>query len=120
MFDTKVTPGIFFGQLFNSRDTIHLAHLQTTSFAEHKALNEYYDTLLSLTDELIEVYFGMTKRWEIKIPSANYISPQAHLKTIRMYVESNRGILGTASHIQNIVDEIMALIDKTQYLLTLS
>ena len=34
--------GKFIGTLFQSRDMMHLQHLQTTSFAEHKALGAYY------------------------------------------------------------------------------
>ena len=47
-----MTPGKFIGTLFHSRDTMHIAHLQTTSFAEHKALNGYYNGILDLTDTL--------------------------------------------------------------------
>ena len=40
---TTIKPEIFIGQLFQSRDIMHLTHLQSTSFSEHKALNSYYD-----------------------------------------------------------------------------
>ena len=120
MAKSSVKPEIFFGVLFHSRDCMHLTHLQTMSFAEHKALNEYYDGILGLTDELIETYFGLIgKRLGIKIPQAEYINSQAHLKQLYSYIESNRDIF-EQSHIQNIIDEICALINKTQYLLTLS
>ncbi|MEN9389320.1 MAG: hypothetical protein RLY61_404, partial [Candidatus Parcubacteria bacterium] len=38
-----MTPSKFLGVLFQSRDIMHLTHLDTRSFAEHKALNAYYD-----------------------------------------------------------------------------
>jgi hypothetical protein len=99
---------------------MHLTHLQTLSYAEHKALNEYYDGILGLTDELIETYFGSVgKRVSIKIPQSEFINSQAHLKQLYSYIESNRNIF-EESHLQNIIDEICALINKTQYLLTLS
>jgi hypothetical protein len=120
MAKSSVKPEIFFGVLFHSRDCMHLTHLQTTSYAEHKALNKYYDGILDLTDSLIETYFGASgKRVSIKIPQSEYINAQAHLKQLYSYIESNRNIF-EESHIQNIIDEICALINKTQYLLTLS
>ena len=120
MAKSSVKPEIFFGVLFHSRDCMHLTHLQTTSYAEHKALNGYYDGILDLTDSLIETYFGASgKRVSIKIPQSEYINAQAHLKQLYSYIESNRSIF-EESHLQNIIDEICALINKTQYLLTLS
>jgi hypothetical protein len=115
-----VKPEVFFGVLFHSRDCMHLTHLQTLSYAEHKALNKYYEGILDLTDNLIETYFGLTgKKSSIKIPQSEFINAQAHLKQLYSYIESNRGIF-EESQLQNIVDEICALINKTQYLLTLS
>jgi hypothetical protein len=119
---TTVKPELVIGQLFQSRDTIHIAHLQTVNYAEHKALNKYYDSLLDLTDDLLETYFGtIGKRINIKIPASEYVNPQQHLKQLMEYVKKHRGVFGTENtHIQNIVDEILALIAKTLYLLTLS
>jgi len=34
--------------LFNARTNAHIAHLQTRSFAKHKALNEFYDEVVEL------------------------------------------------------------------------
>jgi hypothetical protein len=119
---TTVKPELVIGQLFQSRDTIHIAHLQTVNYAEHKALNKYYDSLLDLTDDLLETYFGtIGKRINIKIPASEYVNPQQHLKQLMEYVKKHRGVFGLENtHIQNIVDEILALIAKTLYLLTLS
>jgi hypothetical protein len=119
---TTVKPELVIGQLFQSRDTIHIAHLQTVNYAEHKALNKYYDSLLDLTDDLLETYFGtIGKRINIKIPASEYVNPQQHLKQLMEYVKKHRGVFGMENtHIQNIVDEILALIAKTLYLLTLS
>lgn len=117
---SSVPPQVFFGQLFNSRDVAHLAHLQTTSYAEHKALNVLYEELLDLTDDLIETYFGLNKRVNIKIPGSDYVNPKAHVAHMIDYITSNRSVLGDDSQIQNIVDEILALYNKVNYLLSLS
>lgn len=119
---TTIKPEICFGQLFQSRDIIHLAHLQTTSYAEHKALQNYYEEILELNDNLLESYMGtIGRRVNFKIPASEYVNPEAHLKYLQDYVMKHRGIFGSDNtHIQNILDEIVALITKTLYLLTLT
>ena len=113
-----MTPGKFIGTLFHSRNVMHIAHLQTTSFAEHKALNGYYDSILELTDNFSEVYFGRFKRVEIVIPEAKNMDAISHLKEMQSIVESERG--NYTSELQNIMDEMLGLINKTLYLLTLN
>lgn len=112
-----MTPSKFIGMLFQSRDMMHIAHLQTTSFAEHKALNGYYDGILDLTDKFSEVYFGRFKRVEIVIPESKIMSAAEHLKEMQQTIDSERN--NYPSEIQNIMDEMLALINKTLYLLTL-
>ena len=120
---TTVKPELIFGQLFQSRDMMHITHLQTVNYAEHKALNSYYDGILDLTDNLIETYFGTIggKRINFKIPASEYMNPTQHLTQLKDYLMKHRGVLGSENtHIQNILDEIIGLITQTIYLLTLS
>ncbi len=112
-----MTPSKFIGMLFQSRDMMHIAHLQTTSFAEHKALNGYYDGILELTDNFTEVYFGRFKRVEIVIPESKNMSAVEHLKEMQSLIDGERN--NYPSEIQNIMDEMLSLINKTLYLLTL-
>lgn len=113
-----MTPGKFIGTLFQSRDMMHIAHLQTTSFAEHKALNGYYDGILELTDNFSEVYFGRNKRVEIVIPESKNMDSVSHLKEIQAILDTERN--NYSSELQNIVDEMLSLVNKTLYLLTLN
>jgi hypothetical protein len=113
-----MTPGKFIGTLFQSRDAMHIAHLQTTSYAEHKALNAYYDGILDLTDTFTEAYFGRNKRVEIVIPESKNVEAVSHLKELRSIVDTER--TNYSSELQNIMDEILSLLDKTLYLLTLN
>lgn len=112
-----MTPNAFIGTLFHSRDAMHLAHLNTTSYAEHKALNKYYDGILDLTDHFTEVYFGRYKRLPITIPEAKVESAVEHLKGLQSIVDTERG--NYTSELQNILDEVLGLINETLYLLTL-
>ena len=49
----------------------------------------------------------------------NAKDPQKYLASIKTYIEKNRDALPDDSHLQNIVDEIAALVDSTIYLLSL-
>lgn len=113
-----MAPGKFIGMLFQSRDMMHIAHLQTRSFAEHKALNGYYDGILDLTDTFTETYFGRNKRVEIIIPEAKNMDALSHLKDMQSMIDSERN--NYSSELQNILDEMLGLINKTLYLLTLN
>ena len=107
----------FIGELFRSRDAMHLEHLRTTSYAEHKALNEYYDGILGLTDSFTEKYFGRNGRVEIIIPESKKQDPTAHLTELRGIIEAERD--NYSSDLQNIMDEMIGLINEILYLLTL-
>lgn len=52
----------FVAECFALRTAVHFAHLSSKSYAEHIALNEFYDGILELTDKYAEVYMGLTKQ----------------------------------------------------------
>lgn len=112
-----MAPAKFIGELFKSRDTMHIAHLQTTSFAEHKALNAYYDKILDLTDSFTEKYFGANKRVEFIIPESKNENAVDHMKRMAKLIEDERP--NYSSDLQNIMDEMLGLVHETMYLLTL-
>ena len=41
-----------------ARDVAHSVHLNTRSYAKHKALNEFYEGIIGATDEFAEAYQG--------------------------------------------------------------
>ena len=119
---TTVKPEIVIGQLFQSRDIIHIAHLQTTSYSEHKALDTYYTEIIGLTDDIVESYFGtIGKRLNFKIPASEYMNAKTHLIYMKDYMMKHRGVFGMENtHLQNSIDEVLSLITSTLYQLTLT
>ena len=119
---TTVKPEIVIGQLFQSRDIIHIAHLQTTSYSEHKALDTYYTDIIGLTDDIVESYFGtIGKRLNFKIPASEYMNARTHLIYMKDYMMKHRGVFGMENtHLQNSIDEVISLITSTLYQLTLT
>jgi len=46
------------GHLFLARDVTHSVHLNTRSYAKHKALGGFYEDVIELADDLAEAYQG--------------------------------------------------------------
>jgi hypothetical protein len=112
--------GQFVSTLLASRTQAHIFHLQTPSFAAHKALNDYYDEIVGVTDGLVESYqgkYGIITGYG-NIALQEYQSCEAIIvffETLCMYVEKSRQILPQDSYLQNQIDEIVALIKSTIY-----
>jgi hypothetical protein len=46
------------GHLFLARDVTHSVHLNTRSYAKHKALGGFYEDVIEMADDLAEAYQG--------------------------------------------------------------
>ena len=104
---------------FESRTKAHYAHLQTKSYSEHKALDDYYNSIIDLTDEYAESYQGrfgiITSYPEIKITFSSCVEI---IKTTRDWIDENRSDCGSFSELQNAIDDIVELCNDTIYKLT--
>jgi hypothetical protein len=114
----------FLSVLNSSKQQAIFWHNQTNSYAEHKALNHYYDGILDLLDGLVESTAGIYGRPQdyTTLEPTNYQSLEetiAYFKELYDYVQTERGSLYTESWIQNQIDEVSQLIAQTLYELTL-
>ena len=114
----------FFSKLFESREMTHVYHLQITgegSYAGHKALNEFYDEVLELIDDLIETYQGQYNIIEdyqtIDTDTTKSKDKIEYFNELQQFIKDNRYVALSKedSHLQNIVDEIVALGYRTMY-----
>jgi len=48
----------FVGMFFLARDVTHSVHLNTRSYAKHKALQKFYEGIIDLADSFAEAYQG--------------------------------------------------------------
>lgn len=116
----SVTIGQFFLTLLHAATNGHILHLQTKSYAEHKALQRYYEELPDLVDNIIEQWQGAYQTiveypMDYKAPNTD---PLKEVYNVRDFVAKNRAIVGDYTSIQNQVDELMSLLDSTVYKLT--
>ena len=108
---------LFAATLLHSATNTHFYHWSTNSFAQHKALNEYYDGIVDATDELVEAYMGIYG--QIKNFPDSYHKPTGepleYLKKLQAFVKDARQNLPKDSEIVQLVDNIAQLIDSTIY-----
>jgi DNA-binding ferritin-like protein len=109
----------FVGYLFLARDVTHSVHLNTRSFAKHKALQKFYEGVVDLADSLAEAYQGRHGLiGPISLMSAKktnnileFLESQlAEIEEMRYKVMDK-----SDTALQNIVDEIVALYLSTIY-----
>lgn len=103
---------------FQARTEAHLAHLVTGSYAEHKALNDFYDGIVDLADSYAECAqgrYGLMKFAAIRPKVGEMGKPLSTPTELRTWIDENRKQCGDASELQNIIDEIVSLCDSTIY-----
>jgi high-affinity Fe2+/Pb2+ permease len=105
--------------LLHSQTQVHIFHLQTKSYSEHKALQGYYEGIDVLVDGLIESYQGkydvITQYNSVK--NEDYKSNEQvikYFKALDTMIEKNRKSV-KESFIQNQIDTVQELINSTVY-----
>lgn len=103
---------------FNLRTVAHIAHLKTASYAQHVALGELYEGIIPLVDSFAEAYqgdFGIIDSYPSLASRTS--EPLGELNALTSWVEDHRKEIGDAdsTHLQNIIDELLALLGSTRY-----
>jgi hypothetical protein len=108
----------FVGALFAARDYAHSAHLNTDSFAQHMALNAFYDEIVGLADDFAEAWMGRNLEKLGAIPTLPQPKgePLDILSRYLAFVEKNRDFVPMEdTPLHNIIDEIVGLFLSTIY-----
>jgi Family of unknown function (DUF5856) len=101
---------------FHARTLAHVQHLKTKSYAQHVALQGFYDGLPDLVDQLVEAYqgeYGLIEDYPKKF--VWFDSPQEMLQDLVSWIEDHRDEVCDETYCQNTIDEIVSLIRSTQY-----
>lgn len=123
--ENKTGPVQFFSKIFESREMAHVYHLQLKgdpgSYASHIALGEYYDGVIGILDELIEVYQGQYDIVQgynvIDTSSTQNLDKLEYFSSIVDYLKNSRYTLLSQDdpHYQAIIDEIINLLYRLIY-----
>lgn len=107
------------GHLFLARDVTHSVHLNTRSYAKHKALGKFYENIIGLADDLAEAYQG---RHGLIGPITLHSAKKTN-NVIEFLEDSLKDVEDMRykvcdkdeTAIQNIIDEIVGLYLSTLY-----
>lgn len=105
------------GHLFLARDVTHSVHLNTRSYAKHKALGKFYPAVIDLADTLAEAYQG---RYGLIGPITLHSAKKTNnvvefLEDSLEEVRKERKEYKDDTALQNIIDEIEGLYLSTLY-----
>ena len=105
--------------MFHSRTQAHVLHIQTKSYAEHKALEGYYDTIVDLIDDITESYQG--KHGIIEgYKSYDIVNYQNNSQVVKYFQDLEKEVqklreFFKESYLQNEIDNVEKLINSTIY-----
>jgi DNA-binding ferritin-like protein len=107
---------LFLATMLHSATNTHFFHWSTDSYAKHKALAKYYDSIIDLTDTFAESYMGKYGKFTA-FPSVYHQpkDPIRYMESLQSFVKEARQDLPQDSELQNIIDEIADLINSTTY-----
>ena len=107
--------------LMHARTQAHVFHLRTASYAQHKALQKFYEGISELLDQYAEAYqgkYGTINGYETypvtQDPRKATTFLMALIKVINKARKATRD-----SYLANILDQITELTDSTIYMLRL-
>ena len=106
-------------QILHSQTQIHIFHLGTKSYSEHKALQKYYEGIDVLVDGVIESYqgkYGLLNNYK-SFKNQSYKNKNQVLKyftSLLNMIEEKRDSV-KESYLQNQIDTIEELINSTLY-----
>ena len=102
---------------FASRNAAHLQHWRTETYAEHKALEKFYNQIIDLVDNLVEAYqgaFGLMGAVDVKQVSPANIT--THLAKEVMWLNEYRSKCTKGlPALENLMDSVTDLYLSTIY-----
>lgn len=108
------------------QNQLRIHHWQTPSYAEHKALGNAYEGLDDLIDTFVETYMGKygkdtEQNRSIDLYGYETSHPMPVIKFFEDYLSNElpQDLKEEDTDLLNIRDEMLALLNKTKYLLTL-
>jgi hypothetical protein len=109
---------ILVARVFNTRNVAHLTHLKTKSYAQHMALNSFYEDVVGDADAVVEAYQGAFGLIDIpylpaiKVPS-NMVK---HLEDEVAWIGTNRSAIAKdLPAIENLIDTLTETYLSTIY-----
>ncbi len=103
--------------LLEARNTSHILHLKTRSYAQHMALNDFYEGILDIFDKIVETYqgkYGIISGYGKSIRIDENAVPVKYIESVLNELESLRKEFKDG-WIQQIIDDAIELTTSTLY-----
>jgi glucan-binding YG repeat protein len=106
-------------QMLHSQTQVHIFHLGTKSYSEHKALQKYYESIDGIVDGIVESYqgkYGLLTNYK-SYKNQTYKNKNQVLKyftSLVNMIDEKRDCCDD-SYIQNQIDTVQELIYSTMY-----
>lgn len=101
-------------KLFHARNVSHVQHWKTKSYAQHKALGNYYEGVVGLLDDFVEAYQGTFGIIGDVAEQEKDVAKLIHDEII--WLNENRTKLAKGvPALENILDELTVFHMKTLY-----
>lgn len=103
--------------LLEARNTTHILHLKTRSYAQHMALNDFYDGVVDLFDKIVETYqgkYGIVSGYGKSIRIDENANPVKYLESVLSELESLRKDFKDG-WLQQLIDDTIELTTSTLY-----
>jgi hypothetical protein len=106
-------------KLLHSRTQTHIFHLQSNSYAEHEALDDFYNEIVDLIDGLVESYqgqYGIIKKYDNYTLNMYKNSEQVitYFEVLAENIEDLRSVTD-GNFLQGKLDDVLELINSTIY-----
>jgi hypothetical protein len=120
-----MTPEAIFSTLVSLEVEAHLLHLETTSYAKHKALDKLYSGIQGFRDTISENILGHVNKRFMPIKGIALKTGRTPQDICKELIVFSKDLHNMASEngwedLANISDELQAVGTKVSYLLTLS
>jgi Family of unknown function (DUF5856) len=104
----KEEVSVFFGKIFSFNSSLKLIHWHVTgkgSYAAHLSLDQAIETLLDVTDRMVETSYAVLGDLDIVIPETKRPDDfVGHIEAFYEYIEHKRKLFSEA-FVQSILDE---------------
>lgn len=123
-----ITPEVIKGKLFSFQTSAHSLHLDTRSYAEHKALQKLYEGIDGIKDDVLEILMGYQNGKRIgkaKLDEFPTYSADAVSSLVKEGMQFAYELEKWASSkeycdLSNKAQDLSGIFARTQYMLTLS
>lgn len=106
-------------RVFQARDAAHRAHWRTKSYAEHKALDEFYHDVVDAVDAIIECYqgqFGLIGAFGVSVSAMNQDNMAKYLAAEADWIEENcEEIAQDSESVENLIASLLEEYRTTVY-----